>query len=97
MAEVTLVWTRPAIKDLCDAYDYIHEERPSAARRVIERLEKSLQALSRHPYLGRPGRVAGTREHVIPGTPFIIPYWVQHETIELLALIHTSRRWPDSL
>lgn len=90
-----VVWTRLALSDLNSAYDYIAVENPSAAARVVEKIEKALTALSRHPEIGRPGRVEGSRELVVSGTPFIAPYRVKAKRIEILAFIHGSRRWPE--
>lgn len=90
-------WTRLALSGLGSAYDYIAEEDPSAAVRMIEKIETALKAVARHPQIGRPGRVEGTRELVIPGTPFIVPYRVKAKRIEILALIHGARRWPEEL
>jgi toxin ParE1/3/4 len=66
-----------------------------AARRVIERVRESVTHLSDHPDLGRPGRVPGTRELIIPGMPFIIPYRLRDEVIEILTILHAARRWPE--
>jgi hypothetical protein len=43
--------------------------------------------------LGHPGRVPGTRELVIPKTPFIVPYRVHNEMLEILGVYprQTSR------
>jgi len=49
-----------------------------------------------HPYLGRPGRVTGTRELVVTSTPFIVAYQVVDDRIEILAVFHGARIWPDS-
>lgn len=92
-----VAWTRLAHADLESARRYISEERPSAAVRVIERIENALSAVGRHPEMGRVGRVPGTRELIVPGTPFIIPYRLKAGRVELLAVIHTARRWPDQL
>lgn len=88
-------WTRLALADLDNAYGYIAEDNPSAALRVIERVEKAVDALRRHPEIGRPGRVSGTRELIIPGTPFIAAYRIKDKRLEVLAVIHGARRWPD--
>jgi plasmid stabilization system protein ParE len=53
--------------------------------------------LSENPKLGAPGRVPGTRELVIPKTPYIVPYRVRGSRIEIARVYHTSRRWPDRL
>lgn len=92
-----LVWTRLALADLESAYDYTAEERPSAAVRMIERIEKAVESIGRHPEIGRPGRVNGTRELIVSGTPFIIPYRVKAKRLEILAVIHSARLWPDQL
>lgn len=90
-------WTRLALADLDSAYSHVAEENPSAAVRTIERIKKALAAVRRHPEIGRPGRVEGTRELVIPGTPFIVAYRLQAKRIEVLSVIHGARRWPDEL
>lgn len=96
MAQVKIVWTCLAIADLDNAYDYIVEERPTAAAHTIERIEKAIQSISRYPGMGRPGRIEQTRELIVSGTPFIIPYRVKNNKIEILAVMHGARRWPDS-
>lgn len=72
MAALKLVWTKLAIEDLDDAYDYIAATNPGAAADIIERIEKAVAALRLTPRMGRPRRVNGTRELVITGTPFIV-------------------------
>ena len=90
-----LVWTKQAIADLNAAYDYVAETSPDAARAIIERIEKSLESMRQFPEMGRPGRVKDTREVVVPRTPFILPYRVKKNRIEILAVLHGYRRWPD--
>lgn len=92
-----LAWTRLAIADLHRAHDFIAAESPRAASSVIDRIEKSAAMLLRHPLLGRPGRVEGTRELIVVETPFVIPYRVKGDRIQILAVIHGARRWPDLL
>jgi toxin ParE1/3/4 len=43
--------------------------------------------------MGRPGRVQGTRERVITGTPYLVVYRVRHE-VEILRVLHGAMRWP---
>jgi len=89
-------WTRTALQALDEIADRIAQSRPMAARRVVDRIQKSVDHLARHPLMGRKGRVPGTRELVIPRDPFIIPYRVKEETIEILHVLHTARLWPTS-
>ncbi len=46
--------------------------------------------------MGRIGRVVGTRELIITRTPFILPYRIQGNQIEILAVVHAARRWPEA-
>ena len=46
--------------------------------------------------MGRLGRVPGTRELEIPRTPFIVPYKLEGEVIQVLRVFHGVRRWPTS-
>ena len=90
-------WTQLALKDLDNAYNHVAEENPSAAARMIARIRQAIKAIGLHPEIGRSGRVEGTRELIIPGTPFIVPYRIRAKRIEVLAVIHGARRWPDDL
>ena len=92
-----LNWTRLAIADLDSAFEYVAAEDPTAASRMIDRIAEAASVLSRHPAAGQAGRVAGTRELVVTGTPFIVPYRVRKGVIEILAVIHGSRKGPEGL
>lgn len=93
-----LVWSFEAIEDLISLRAYIAEESPAGARRVVSRILQVVEdLLPQHPHMGRPGRVPGTRELVVPRTAYIVPYRVQRGTIQILRVYHSARRWPDSL
>ena len=90
-----LRWTRLAERDLGDIAAYIGQDSPAAAVRVVLELIDQVEVLlARHAALGRPGRVLGTRELVIQGLPYVIPYRVRDGHIEILRVLHTARRWP---
>jgi toxin ParE1/3/4 len=91
-----VVWTRPALRDLEAIGDYIARDNRRAADRVVNRIRDRTRELTNYPLLGRAGRVAGTRELVIPNTRFIVVYRVGDNRIEILAAFHAARRWPDS-
>jgi toxin ParE1/3/4 len=44
---------------------------------------------------GRSGRVAGTRELVVPNTPFIAAYAIDEERTVILALYYGEQHWPE--
>ena len=66
-----------------------------AATRIVERIYDSVVHLSRFPKIGRLGRVPGTRELVVSDTPFIIPYRIRRDDIEVITVLHAARQWPD--
>jgi len=89
-------WTDPATHDLRAAYSYWAEQEPAAAAKATQDIILSaVEMLARHPAAGRRGRVAGTREFVVLGTPFLIVYRLHRDTIQVLALLHGARKWPD--
>jgi toxin ParE1/3/4 len=95
---MTPVWSPEAIEDLAALRAYIEQDDPRAAWRVSLHILHNIEALlSENPHMGRPGRVPGTRELVIPRTPFIVPYRLVGGTIQILRVYHGARRWPDRL
>ena len=92
-----LDWSSEALGDLQDLRDYIAEQNRTAAARLFLRVVEQASLLMTQPNLGRPGRVRGTRELVVPGTPFIIAYAVlDKDKTRILAVRHGTRLWPRS-
>ena len=92
-----VVWSLRAIGHLADLRAYIARENPGAAARTATTLLAAVDRLSELPHLGRPGRVSGTRELVVPGTRYVIPYRVRGERLEIIAVFHGRQRWPKRL
>ncbi len=92
-----VIWSRRAVRHLVALRQYIAKDNPAAARDVAERILAAVELLRDHPHLGRSGRILGTREIVIPDTPFVIPYRVREGSIELIAVFHGRQKWPDRL
>jgi toxin ParE1/3/4 len=89
-----LEWAAPALADLHAAGDYIVQENPTAAERMASRVQEAVELLQEHPNLGRPGRLTGTKELVVSGTPFIAVYRVRKGDVQILRLLHHALRWP---
>ena len=95
---MNIVWSPEAIEDLASLRAYIAEDNPAAARRTVRHIIESIeQLIPDNPRIGRAGRVPGTRELVIPRSPYIVPYRLQRTAIQILRVYHGARRWPDSL
>jgi addiction module RelE/StbE family toxin len=89
-------WTRLAVDDLDQAREFISADKPATARATIGRIHSAIRALESHPLIGKMGRVEGTRELVVSGTPFIVAYRIARQRVEILGLIHGARRWPEA-
>jgi toxin ParE1/3/4 len=94
---VKLRWSKRAIRRLASIHDYISKDSPDAAVRVAAAIVEAALRLQTVPHMGRPGRIEGTRELIIPGLPYIIPYRVVDDVIQIASVIHTSRKWPEKL
>jgi toxin ParE1/3/4 len=88
-------WLRTALRNLDEEASFIAADDATAARLVVRRVLTAVALLAEHPGMGRPGRVPGTRELLVPRTRYIVPYRVHGETVEVLRVFHTSRRPPD--
>jgi toxin ParE1/3/4 len=94
---VTIVWSPRAIEHLAHLRAYIARDNPKAASRIAGTLLEAVERLAELPNLGRPGRVAGTRELVVPGTPYVIPYRLRGDRLEVIAVFHGRQKWPKRL
>jgi toxin ParE1/3/4 len=74
--------------------DYLKRRNPQAAVAVGDAIEDAVAHLRDHPSMARLGRVAGTRELVISGTPFILVYRIEPHAIVILRLLHGAQQWP---
>jgi toxin ParE1/3/4 len=91
------VWSPEAIGDLAALRAYIEQDDPAAAQRIALHIIRNVETLlPNNPEMGRSGRVPGTRELVIPRTPFIVPYRLVGNTIQVLRIFHGARRWPEA-
>jgi toxin ParE1/3/4 len=93
-----ILWTDSAIADVRAATRHIARDNVLAAKRIAGKIVSTAQTLlPEHPYIGRTGRVDGTRELIISGTPYIVAYHVVGAAVEVLRVIHSSQEWPESL
>jgi toxin ParE1/3/4 len=88
-----LVWTPEALDDLQSIVAYIADRNLAAAEGLQARINETAQRLVEHPFLYRPGRIAGTREAVIHPN-YILVYRAGADAIEVLAVVHARRRYP---
>ncbi len=94
---MNLIWSPEALQDLRDIRAYISQDNPNADKAVVARIQVLVrEQIPTNPKSGRPGRVPGTRELIVSGTPFVIPYQIKGADIFIYRVYHSSRMWPES-
>lgn len=87
-----VIWLRTALRNLDEEATYIAHDSPLAASLVVQRVLTAVALLVEQPGLGRPGRLPGTRELLVPKTRYVVPYRVRGRLVEVLRVFHSSRR-----
>jgi toxin ParE1/3/4 len=82
------------MRDLDELAAYIADQSEQSAAFVESRIHQEAQLLSRFPYAGRRGRVAGIRERIVVRTPFLLAYQVKQNTVRIVRVLRGARRWP---
>jgi toxin ParE1/3/4 len=93
---MTIRWAKDATRELAAAHSYVAAENPSAADRLLLQITEAVGLLGSHPNVGREGRVKNTRELVIVNTPYIVAYRINQNVVQVLAVLHGKKRWPES-
>ena len=91
-----LLWSPNAIADRDAIFDHIAADNPSAAIAIDTAIARQVERLVQFPRSGRTGRVTGTRELVIPRTPFIAVHRLTPTDILILRILHGARQWPPT-
>ncbi len=92
-----VTWLDKAIHDLIMIKSYIQAHNPDASRKVGQTITEIATLLAQHPEMGRLRPCGKIRELIIPGLPYILPYRIRKEEVQILRVLHTSRKWPYEL
>lgn len=57
-------------------------------------IREAVERLADFPQRGRPGRLEGTRELVIVGTPYLAVYRTGETSVRILRVLHGAQDWP---
>lgn len=83
-----------AIADLAEIRAYITANYPNLVQPVGTKLRNSLNGLAQFPNLGKPGRVFGTRELIIPKvgkSTYVAIYRVIGDEVQILRVLAGAR------
>lgn len=95
-AETVKIRIAPAASGHLEAvFQYLDGISSKVAAAQMKRIFEGIDQLKRFPESGPAGRVAGTRELVIPRTPFVVVYSLEKDVINIVAVLHGSQRWPQ--
>ncbi|MFM6072819.1 MAG: type II toxin-antitoxin system RelE/ParE family toxin [Dolichospermum sp.] len=88
-------WLRQALRNLEQVRNYIIQDNPTAAQELIIKIQNAANQLEKYPFMGKSGRVEGTKELIISNSPYMIIYRVKEESVEVLRILHTSKCYPE--
>jgi toxin ParE1/3/4 len=84
--DYSLVWLELALDDLQNLHEYYADAASEdVANKILQKIFKSVQYIKTAPHLGKPSpKNADIRELIIPQNPYVVPYRVKNQTIEIL-------------
>jgi plasmid stabilization system protein ParE len=87
-----LRYTDSAENDLLEAWLFIAEDKPQAADRVVDTIDREARHLLTHPCMGRerPELADGLRSWPTK-TPYILFYFVDVEGVVIARVLHHAR------
>jgi len=91
-------WSHSARRDYRNLIEWLADRNLAAADRIADAIERSVANLADMPQIGRIGRVLGTRELVVPRTPYVVIYQIDDtdDRILLLRMLHGAQKWPPT-
>lgn len=87
-------WTAAAAEDLENIANYLFDNAPEHAERLIRDLYRSASLLKKFPNRGRAGKKSGTRELVVSSLPYVTVYQVAGDVVHIVRILHAAQRWP---
>jgi toxin ParE1/3/4 len=90
-----LEWIGSSLSDMASIHDYIGARNPAAAERISDIIHKAALRLKAFPHLGRPTHWPDVRELQVPGLPYLLPYRVHDDIIEILAVFDERMERPE--
>jgi toxin ParE1/3/4 len=90
-----VIWSATSVRHLREVVEYLQGESSGGAITIRRRILETVRRIGQMPNSGRIGRIDGTREAVVPRSPYIVVYQVSAKAVEILGIWHGARRWPE--
>lgn len=87
------ILTTKAKNNLKEVYDYISRDNKTSAQKVLNKIYGVIYLLEKNPYIGVVGRIENTREFFISDINYFVIYKIQNDILEIVAILHTSRKY----
>ena len=88
-------WLTPARQDIAALVEWYTHNAPEHLASVAQRIWDASLSLQTLPIRGRAGFVEGTRELLIPQSPYMLVYVIQGSEVVIVRLLHQHQRWPE--
>ena len=90
--------TPPSAADLNEIEEYIAQDNPDVAKRVIQEIRAAMRRLAEYPQLGHPrDDVDDPRYRFWPVYSYLIVYAFETDPLQIIRVIHGSRDVPAVL
>ena len=87
-------YTPRARRHLLGIAAYLGARSPAAMRGVMARIRQSVELLAQFPEIGHAGKLAGTREIVVPGLPYVIVHRIDPDAVTIVGVYHGAQLRP---
>jgi plasmid stabilization system protein ParE len=84
-------WLSKSAADMEHISNYLWENAPAAAERVMQSLYDGVESLAQMPHRGRPYR-SGMRQLPLLDWNYLVTYKVVAETVQILRVRHMARK-----
>lgn len=88
-------YTKNAQDDVIEIEKYISQDNADAAKRVLKHIRNYIENLKSLPSIGKYGKAVNTREIILNKYPYKIIYRVKGGIIQVIRILHTSRKWGE--
>ena len=89
-----LIWRPRARRELFAIFEYIAHHDFGAAEGIAAEIDQSAQRLKTFPQLGKPSRDVNVRLLQVPNRPYLLPYQVKRDRVEILAVLDERMKRP---
>ena len=97
MPNFAIFWLPEAVREKDEIVDYIGSHNLRAALAIDAQIARQVGQLADFAYLGKKGRVDGTLELIVSGTPYVVSYRLYGSEVQILHLFHARRNWPPKV